>query len=119
MLREDAEKRVLDWAMFMHLSALLGAFGGPIPFGNLLAPIVLWLLKGKEHPFIDEQGRESINFQINIMIAYAAAMFLMFFGIGMILWMILGIVNIFFIIKAAIATRDGYHYKYPSVIRFM
>ncbi len=119
MLREDAEKRVLDWAMVMHLSALVGAFGGPIPFGNLLAPILLWLLKGKEHPFIDEQGRESINFQINIMLGYVAAMFLMIVGIGAILWLIIAVANVVFIIKAALATRDGYHYKYPSVIRFM
>ncbi|PCJ58109.1 MAG: orotate phosphoribosyltransferase [Candidatus Hydrogenedentota bacterium] len=119
MLREEADKRILDWAMIIHLSALVGVFGGPIPFGNILAPVVLWILKGKEHPYIDEQGREAINFQINMMLYYIAAFFLLIFGIGIPIFIGLSIMNVVFIIKAAIKVRDGYHYKYPTLIRFM
>ena len=53
------------WAMFCHLSTLAGWI---IPFANLIAPLVIWLVKKDQYPMVDDQGKEALNFQINITI---------------------------------------------------
>ncbi|ADU52047.1 hypothetical protein Tmar_1964 [Thermaerobacter marianensis DSM 12885] len=52
-----------SWAVACHLAALAGFW---IPLGNLLGPLVLWLVKRNDHPFIDRQGKEALNFQISV-----------------------------------------------------
>ena len=47
---------VKNWGMLCHLAALLG-FVPPF-IGVVLGPLAVWLVKGKEHPFIDENGKE-------------------------------------------------------------
>jgi uncharacterized Tic20 family protein len=59
-------QEVRQWAMFCHLSALLGIW---IPFGNLIGPLILWQMKRETDPFIDAQGKEALNFQITVAIA--------------------------------------------------
>ena len=70
------------WAAFAHLSALLGIL---IPFGNLIAPLAIWLLKKNESAFIDDQGKESLNFQISVLIYGFIAAVLVFVAIGIFL----------------------------------
>ena len=62
------EQQAKQWGMLCHLSALSVFIG--IPFGNILGPLIVWLLKREEDPFIDEQGRESLNFQISMSIYF-------------------------------------------------
>src|SRR5258705_68928 len=50
-----------NWAMFCHLSALAGFL---IPFGNIVGPVVVWLIKRAEMPLVEYHGKEAINFQI-------------------------------------------------------
>jgi uncharacterized protein len=52
------------WAMFCHLSALIMLFG--LPLGNIWVPLILWSIKRKEMPRVDEAGRESMNFQLSM-----------------------------------------------------
>jgi uncharacterized Tic20 family protein len=49
------------WAMFCHIAAFAFFI---FPFGNILGPLVIWLIKKETYPFVDEQGKESLNFQI-------------------------------------------------------
>src|SRR5688572_27353843 len=65
------------WAAFCHLGALSKFIG--VPFGNLIVPVVLWIIGRGESVFIDDHGKESINFQISMTIY----MFLAFAGIIM------------------------------------
>ena len=51
--------------MLCHLSSLAGSV---IPFGNIVGPLVVWLIKKDEYAFVDDQGKESLNFQISITI---------------------------------------------------
>ena len=68
-----ANKDERMWAMFAHLSALLGHF---VPFGHIIAPFVIWLVKKEQYPFVDDQGKEAINCQISVTIyALVAACF--------------------------------------------
>src|SRR3954467_5501803 len=49
------------WGMLAHLSSLAGLV---IPFGNFIGPLVVWLMKKDQQPFVNDQGKESLNFQI-------------------------------------------------------
>ena len=118
-LREEVESEVSFWAMMCHLSSFAGILGAPIPMGNILAPLAVWMIKGKDHPFIDDHGREVVNFQINMFIYYMIAIALCFVLIGIPLLIILPFVNIFMTIKAALRARDGYLYDYPLMIHFL
>ena len=53
------------WGMFCHLAALAGFI---IPFGNIIGPLIVWQIKKEEFPFVEDQGKESLKFQISIFI---------------------------------------------------
>lgn len=99
------------WAMFAHLAG----FGGIVvpAIGSIIGPLVIWLLKKEQFPFVDEQGKEALNFQITMFIYAIAAGVLWFVCIGMVLLPVVGIVWIVFTIIATIKANDGYHYRYP------
>ncbi|MDD5458740.1 MAG: DUF4870 domain-containing protein, partial [Phycisphaerae bacterium] len=97
------------WAMFCHLGALAGYI---IPFGNILLPLVFWLMKKDQYPFTDNQGKEALNFQITVTIAAIVAWLSIFICIGVVLLPAVGIANIVFIIIAAIKSNAGEAYKY-------
>src|SRR5262245_54589856 len=54
------------WAMASHLSTLAGYL--VVPFGNIIAPLVIWLIKKDTMPFVDDQAKEALNFQITLSI---------------------------------------------------
>lgn len=105
-----------NWALFAHLAALLGYV---FPFGGIIGPLVVWLLKKDEMPFVDEQGRESINFQITMLIAALICIPLVFIVIGVPLLFLVGIFDLIFVIVAAIKASEGTHYRYPIAIRLL
>jgi uncharacterized protein len=105
------------WAMFCHLAALSGFIG--VPFGFIVGPLIIWLIKGKEHPFIDSNGKEALNFQISMCIYGIVAFILVFVFIGIILLIGLGICDIVFVIIAAVRASSGQEYRYPLTIRFI
>src|SRR5690242_11127927 len=74
-----------NWAMFCHLAGLAG-FLPVIPFlGNVIGPLVLWLVKREQYPFVDDQGKEALNFQITMLIATILAMLLIPVLVGIVL----------------------------------
>ena len=113
-LEENKEAR--QWAMFTHLAMLAGYI---VPFGNILGPLVVWLMKRNDYAFVDEQGKESLNFQITIGIAFLICIPLMFVIIGIPLMIGLGIANLVLMIIATIKVSGGEHYRYPWAIRFI
>jgi len=110
----SAEER--QWALFAHLSALVGYI---IPFGSIIGPLVIWQIKKNEMPFVDDQGKEALNFQITIAILAIVCFILIFILIGILLLWVLAIVNLVFIILAAIAANNGQAYRYPFAFRFI
>ena len=105
-----------QWAFFAHLSALLGCV---IPFGNLLGPLVIWQIKKNEMPFVDDQGKEALNFQITMSIALVVSCVLMLVLIGFLLALIVGLVDLVYTILAAIAANNGQTYRYPFNLRLI
>ena len=114
-------------AMFAHLSAILGGLltsmvGG---LGVFLGPLVIWLMKKDTMPFVDDQGKEALNFNITVAIAMVALLVLTFvtLGIGALLtvplMMVIGIAWLVLTIIATIKANNGEAYRYPFTLRLI
>ena len=104
------------WGMLCHLIALSGFI---VPFGCIIGPLIIWLIKKDEMPFVDDQGKESLNFQLTMLIAFIVAALLMVVFIGVFLVMVVAIFDLVMIIIATIKANDGIRYRYPWAIRFL
>lgn len=114
----DPERIAPEWrglCTILHLSALAGYF---VPFANFVIPMVIWILKKDQAPDIDRCGREVLNFNVTMLIAFAAAWLLMFVLVGFLLFPVLWIFGLVVTIIAAVKTNDGQHYRYPLCLRF-
>ena len=105
-----------QWALICHLSALSGYI---IPFGNLIAPIVIWSMKKDEMPMVDTHGKEVINFQLSMTIWLIISAILVVLVIGIPLLIILALLQLIFVIIGAIKADSGELYKYPMTIHFI
>lgn len=104
------------WAMLCHLVALAGFV---IPFGNIIAPLIIWILKKEEYPLVDDQGKESLNFQISITIYLIVGIILIFVAIGIVVLPIIALFSLIMLIVASIKANDGEKYRYPFTIRLI
>lgn len=105
-----------NWAMFCHLAALSGFL---IPLGNILGPLIVWLIKKDASPLVDAEGKKSLNFQISILIYMVISAILIFVLIGFVLMIAVGIFALVMIILAAIKTSNGEDFQYPLSIKFI
>ncbi len=112
---ETLPREARNWAMACHLSALVGLLGNGIGF--FVGPLVVWLVKREDHPFINEQGKEALNFQLTMIGAMLIAAVLVFVAIGIVLLPLLGILDVVLTIVAGIKAANGEHYRYPISIR--
>jgi len=117
MVGDVADKDTRMWAMFCHLSGL--ALVLPIPFANVIAPLALWLIKRESSPYIDEHGKEALNFQISMTIYGVVAILLCFLLIGFLILPALFIADVILMILAAVKANDGLPYRYPMTIRLV
>ncbi len=104
------------WSMACHLSAFAGYL---LPFGHILGPLIIWLVKGKESARVDRHGKEALNFQISMTIYLLISAVLVFAVIGIFLLTVISIADFILIIVAAVKTRSGEDYRYPLTIRFI
>ncbi len=112
---EEKDERM--WAMLCHLSALSGFIG--VPFGSILGPLIIWLIKKEESAFVDDQGKESLNFQISVLIYGVVCAILVFVFIDILLAIALVIFGVVMTIIAAINANKGETYRYPLCIRLI
>lgn len=105
------------YGMLCHLAAFCGLI---IPLGSIIGPLAVWLIKKNTSSYIDHHGRESLNFQISIVIyGIASALLLFAWGIGILLAIAAGIFWFVMTIIACIKANDGVEYRYPLTIRFL
>lgn len=118
------QKDARTWTMLCHLSALAGFV---LPgAGHIVGPLIVWLLKRDEIPEVDPHGKESLNFQISMLI-YTIALgvicfILMFVLIGFLLLPLFGVLyllDIVLVIIASIKANEGQLYRYPLTIRLL
>jgi uncharacterized Tic20 family protein len=108
---------IRTWCVACHLSALAGFV---IPaFGHILGPLIVWLIKRGDSSEIDAHGKEALNFQISMLIYNIVAGLLCLVLIGFALLAILHILNVVFVIIAALKTGEGQIYRYPLTIRLV
>jgi uncharacterized Tic20 family protein len=108
---------VRTWSVLCHASALLGLFFHFL--GHLGGPLIVWLMKRGDSPEIDAHGKESLNFQISMLIYDAVAAILCFVLIGIPILIALWVLNTVFVIIASIQASEGKFYRYPITIRLI
>ena len=113
----ETTKTERTWAMACHLGAL--AVFLSLPLGNLIVPLVIWLVKKDEFPLVDDQGKESLNFQITVTIAAIPIVLLCFVLVGIPLLIALGIYTLVYVIIAAVKANEGARYRYPVTLRLI
>ena len=117
----NAEEK--QWAMFGHLSALLGLFTGGV--GNIVGPLVIWLVKKDTMPFAGDQAKEALNFNITLLIiaVILVGITMVTFGIGAILTLPIGLLLcvawLILTIMAAVKANEGVAYRYPFTLRLI
>ncbi len=107
---QEISQNARTMALLCHLLGLLTSF---------LGPLILWLVKKDEDPFIDHQGKEALNFQITVAIALIVSGLLTFVCIGALLLPAVLVVDLVFSIIACVKANKGEAYRYPVSIRFV
>ena len=105
------------WTILCHASALLGLLFHFL--GHIFGPLIIWLLKRGDAAEIDAHGKESLNFQLSMLIYDAVALILCFFLIGIPILIVLWVLNTVLVIVASIKASEGQLYRYPLTIRFI
>ena len=112
----DATNDERTWATLVHLGGFSGLIAGPLA---IIVPLIIWLSKKNDSPFIDDHGKEAVNFQISIWIWVVASIALMFCGIGFILAPAIAILSWVYMIWYAVRANAGEYVRYPITIRFI
>ncbi len=110
-----SQKEERQWAMFSHFGTFTAFI---IPFGNIIAPLIIWQIKKDQSSFVAQHSKEALNFQISLMIYSLASALLVLIIIGVFLLIGLFVFNIIAVIIAGVRANEGGHYRYPMAIRF-
>ena len=117
METSTSSRDVRMWNVLCHATALAGFF---VPWaGHILGPLIIWLAKRGDSPEIDEHGKESLNFQISMLIYNVIAGVLCLVLVGFIILVILHILNLVLVVVASIQASEGKFYRYPMTIRLI
>ena len=114
--RRSRRQEARQWCMFLHLSLFAGHV---VPFGGIIAPIVIWQIKKEEFPEIDEHGKNAVNWIISNFIYILVCIPLCFVLVGIPLLIALAVVNVVFPIMAALKANEGRLWDNPMAIRFL
>ncbi len=109
-LRPEDER---TWAVLVHLLPLLGV--------GLLAPLVVWLVFRGRGPFLEHHAKESLNFQLTVLIAVVVGtlLSLVMFGIPALVLVVAGVAWVVLEILAAVAASRWEWYRYPLTLRLV
>ncbi|HEY8118420.1 MAG TPA: DUF4870 domain-containing protein [Methylophilaceae bacterium] len=97
-------------AVLTHLGGTLFSF---------IPALIVWLLKREDSPYIGDQAREALNFQITVLIAQVVSSILIIILVGFVLMGLVYLANIIFCIVAAVAASKGEDYRYPFNLRLI
>jgi uncharacterized Tic20 family protein len=119
----EIDKEQRKWAMFCHLTGLAGLSPLLPVIGGVVAPLIIWQLKADEFPFVAEQGRRATNFQLSMLLYVSVGIIISFASIVgaflvPVLFSIYGLIDVIFVLIAAVKANKGQHYRYPFSIRF-
>lgn len=115
LVEYDKDARTLG--MVCHLSALVGLMG--LPLLNIIGPLAVWLWRKDQYAFVDDQGKEALNFQISVTLYSIVAGILTLILIGWVLLGLLWVANLILILIAASSANRGEAYRYPFNLRLI
>ncbi|MFC6865486.1 DUF4870 domain-containing protein [Halomicroarcula sp. GCM10025817] len=101
------------WAVILHASAFTGLM---VPFGNVLGPLLVWLIKKDESAFIDESGKAALNFQLTWTMLMLVALLTLLVGIGFLLVPVVAVAWIVIVVLATVRASDREVYDYPLTV---
>jgi uncharacterized Tic20 family protein len=104
------------FALLCHLSALAGCI---IPFGHILGPLVVWLIKKDEFPEVDRQGKAALNFQLSVTIYGLISGLLVILLVGFLLLAVLAVFSLVVVIVASVKSTNAEKFEYPLAIPFL
>ena len=113
----SSSSNVRTWCVLAHATALAG-FLVPVA-GHIVGPLIIWLAKRVDSPEIDAHGKESLNFQLSMLIYNVIAGVLCLLIIGFAILFVLHILNVVLVIVASIQASEGKLYRYPISIRLI
>jgi len=105
----EPDKDSKTFAMLAHLLGIIGFLG----------PLIIWLIKKDQSPFVNDQGKEALNFHITMLIGYIVGFILTWFCIGFFIILAVWIVSLVFSIVGAMKANSGIAYRYPISIRII
>lgn len=114
-----AEERT--YGLFMHLVGLLSLASMPVPVAGLIGSLIMWKIKSDTSPYLDDHGRDAVNFQISLLLYHLALGILIIptfglSGVGFVATLALTLVGC---IRGAMASNRGEYYRYPMTFRFL
>ena len=101
------------WGLLVHLSPYVAWLLGGMTF---LGPLIIWLIKKDQSPFMDDQGKEALNFQISLWLAIVICCVTV---IGILLVPIVAIAGLIYHIIAGMEANKGIYYRYPYILRLI
>jgi uncharacterized Tic20 family protein len=114
---EQADSAERQYAVFNHLAGMSSIMSWPFPMLGPVATLIMWRIRAKDSPFLDDHGREAFNFQLTMILWGLAAIPLAVptLGLSIPAWFVLLCVGT---IRAAVFANKGRYYRYPMCIRF-
>ncbi len=113
----ETDPNARTWGMMAHLASLAGLLG--IPFGHVLGPLIVWLIKKNEIPFVDDQGKEALNFQITVALAALLSLPLVCTGVLFFVPIVVIVLGVVFGVIGGIKANQGIRYRYPWALRLI
>lgn len=121
-----------DWertyAMWCHLGPLLAGASVLLSFGTAffvpaVLALVLWIVRREQSPYVDDHGRESVNFQISLMLLFGLSVVAglvltcgTMIPVFLLAWFLLALIGM---LRGMTAAREGQYFRYPACIRLL
>ncbi len=103
------------YATFQHLIGVVGLLGGGLPVLGCIGAVTLWRIKARQSEFLDDHGREAVNFQLSL-ILYGLVMTLPSMGF---VWFFIAALSVYGCVRGAMAANRGDYYRYPACLRLI
>lgn len=110
------QSEIKTWSVLSHILTLAG---GVVPFGHIIAPLVIWLLKKDECAAVGKHALESLNFQISATIYLFVTGALCFLVVGFALLPVVLLFVLVCVIVATVKAANGGFFRYPLSIRLV
>lgn len=110
---DDVSSDERTWAILVHASAFAGFF---VPFGNILGPLVVWLIKREESQFVDANGKQALNFQMTWTAIIVFALLSLVVGVGLVLVPIVALAWVILVVLATVRASENEVYDYPLTV---